>query len=110
MGKTRILKKRVASSPKQEIGLKLTDFDKVQRVHPINELADPDQTAKAVFECLMDNDPQGAMEMIEMYLDAVNKASLMRETKLPKSTMYSAFRHRNPTLRTLAKIMSSAGH
>ena len=90
--------------------LKLEDFGKVKRVHPTKELADPDQTAKAVFECLMNNDPQGAMEMIEMYLDAVNKTSLMKEAKLPKSTMYSAFKHRNPTIRTLAKIMSSASH
>ena len=108
MGKTKILKKHEASLPKQEIELRLEDFDKAKRIHPINELADPDQTAKAVFECLMDNDPQGAMEIIEMYLEAVNKASLMRVAKLPKSTMYSAFRHRNPTIRTLAKIMSSS--
>lgn len=88
--------------------LKLEDFNNVKRLHPINELADQDQTALAVFECLMNNDPDGAMEMIEMYLDAVSKADLIRETNLPKSTIYSAFKHRNPTLRTLAKIMSSA--
>ncbi len=50
------------------------------------------------------------MEMIEIYLEAVNKANLMRETDLPKSTMYSALKHRNPTMRTLAKIMSSTSH
>ncbi len=110
MDKTKTLKKRVASSPRQQQDLRLEDFGKVKRMHPTKELADADQTAKAVFECLMNNDPLGAMEMIEIYLEAINKASLMRETKLPKSTMYSSFKHRNPTIRTLAKIMSSVGH
>lgn len=107
MGKTKTLKKRGASFPKQRLDLSLEDFGNIKRMDPNKELADPDQTAKAVFECLMNNDPHGAMEMIEMYLDAVNKASLLRETKLPKSTMYSSFKHRNPTIKTLAKIMSS---
>lgn len=110
MGKTKISKKHEASLPKQEQDLRLEDFGKVKRLHPTQELANPDQTAKAVFECLINNDPQGAVEMIEMYLEAVNKASLLRETKLPKSTMYSSFKHRNPTIRTLAKIMSSTSH
>lgn len=96
--------------PRQNLDLRLDDFGKVKRIHPTKELADADQTARAVFECLINNDPQGAMEMIEIYLEAVNKATLMREAKLPKSTMYSTFRHRNPTIRTLAKIMSSVSH
>jgi len=108
MGKTKILKKRAESSPKRE--LRLEDFEGLKRVHPIKELADPDQTALAVFECLMNNDPEGAMEVIEMHLDAINKTHLMKETKLHKSTVYSALKHRNPTLRTLAKIMSSTSH
>ncbi len=110
MGKTKILKKHEESSARQEIELSLEDFDNPKRIHPLKELADPDQTAKAVFECLMDNDPQGAMEMIEIYLNAVNKAKMMKKARLPKSTIYSAFKHRNPTIRTLAKIMSSASH
>ena len=110
MGKTRILKKHAELLPKQKTKLRLEDFDKVERVYPLNELADPAQTALAVFECLMNNDPEGAMEMIEMYLNAVNKANLVRETHLPKSTLYSALKHRNPTIRTLAKLMSSSVH
>lgn len=110
MDKAKTSKKHEASLPKQRLDLSLDDFGKVKRVHPNKELADTDQTAKAVFECLVNNDPQGAMEMIEMYLDAVNKSSLMRETKLPKSTIYSALKHRNPTIKTLAKIMYSAAH
>ena len=110
MGKTMTSKKHVDSSPKRSVKLKLEDFDKVKRLHPLKELADSGQTAAAVFECLTNNDPEGAMEMIELYLEAVNKATLMKKTHLPKSTMYSAFRHRNPTIKTLAKIMYLASH
>ena len=110
MGKTMTSKKHAGSSPKRKIKLKLGDFDAVKRIHPLKDLADPNQTAAAVFECLTNNDPEGAMEMIEIYLEAINKTTLMRKTHLPKSTMYSAFRHRNPTIKTLAKIMYSASH
>ena len=48
--------------------------------------------------------------MIEIYLDALNKSKLRRETKLPKSTLYSALKHRNPTIKTLAKIRYASAH
>jgi DNA-binding phage protein len=89
------------------------DLNKVKglkKSNPIKELADPEQTAMAVFECLLNNDPDGAMEMIEMYLEARNKSELRREVGLHKSTMYSALKHRNPTMKTLAKIMYASTH
>lgn len=93
--------------------LSTVNLDKVKglkRTDPIVELSDPSQTAIAVFECLLNNDPEGAMEMIEMYLRALNKAKLRKQTKLSKSTLYSALKHRNPTIKTLAKIMYSSTH
>jgi len=96
--------------PKQKIELKLEDFKGIKKSDPLKELADPDNTAMAVFECLLNNDPEGAMEMIEIYLDALNKSKLSRQTKLPKSTLYSALKHRNPTIKTLAKIMYTSAH
>lgn len=90
-----------------------TDLDKVKglkRSNPLNELSDSNQTAMAVFECLLNNDPEGAMEMIELYLEAKNKTKLRKEVNLHKSTMYSALKHRNPTMKTLAKIMHSSSH
>lgn len=87
------------------------DLDKVpglRRAEPLKYLTDPQNIANAVFECLMNNDPEGVMEMIDIYLDAVNKAKHMKDANIPKSTMYSALKHRNPTLKTLAKIMSSS--
>jgi DNA-binding phage protein len=89
------------------------DLNKVKglkRSNPLKELSDSNQAAMAVFECLLNNDPDGAMEMIEIYLAAINKSKLRSEVDLHKSTMYSALRHRNPTIKTLAKIMYAAAH
>ena len=89
------------------------DLDKVkglERVHPLEELTDRKQIALAVFECLQNNDPKGAMEMVAIYLDTLSKSKLRKETDLAKSTMYSMLQHRNPTIKTLAKIMYSSTH
>lgn len=90
------------------------DLDQIKglrQAHPLSDLTDKSKIAMAaIFECLQNNDPEGAMEMVEIYLDAVNKPKMRRKTNLPKSTMYSALRHRNPTMKTLAKIMYSSTH
>ncbi len=107
MGKTRTSKKRQRSLARST---KL-DLDKIPgltRADPLKELIDLKKTALAVMECLQDNDPEGAMEMIVLYLEALNKAKLRKQTDLPKSTMYSALKHGNPTIKTLAKIMYSS--
>lgn len=94
--------------PKRE--LKLEDFENVKKSEPLKALIDPNQTALAIFECLLNNDPGGAMEMIDIYLDAMNKEKLRKKSNLPKSTLYSALKHKNPTIKTLAKIMYTSAH
>lgn len=109
MAKTKISKKRqrsLAISAKRSL-------DKVPgltRANPLKELIDPEKTGLAILECLQNNDPEGVMEMIAIYLDALNKAQLRKKNKLSKSTMYSALKHRNPTIKTLAKIMHASIH
>lgn len=93
--------------------LSKVDLNKVpgiRKAKPLKDLTDENQISLAVFECLLNNDPEGAMEMIQIYLEAMNKAKMRRKTKLPKSTMYSALKHRNPTIKTLAKIMYASTH
>jgi DNA-binding phage protein len=65
----------------------------LHKTNPLKDLTNPQKISMAVFECLLNNDPEGAMEMIEIYLEALNKSKLRRQTKLSKSTMYSAFKH-----------------
>ena len=109
MGKIKTSKKQRRSSGRS----RKANLDKTKgltRVFPLKELIDPQQTALAILECLQNNDPEGAMEMITIYLDAINKTRLTRKAELPKSTMYSALKHRNPTIKTLAKIMHASTH
>ena len=109
MGKIKISKKRQRSLARS----KKLDLDKIPgltRAQPLKELTDQKKTALAILECLQNNDPEGAMEMIVIYLDALNKAKLRKQTDLPKSTMYSALKHGNPTIKTLAKIMYDSTH
>ena len=80
------------------------------RINPLEELVNPEHTALAILEFLQNNDPEGAMEMIAIYLSALDKAKLRKSSDLPKSTMYSALKHRNPTIKTLAKIMHTSTH
>lgn len=109
MGKTRTSNMQRTYSEK----LSKVNLDKVEglsRSIPLKELVDFKKTALSILECLQNNDPQGAMEMIAIYLEALNKARLRKDTKLPKSTMYSALKHKNPTIKTLAKMMYDATH
>ncbi|MBS3904473.1 MAG: hypothetical protein KGZ39_04025 [Simkania sp.] len=109
MGKIKISKKRQRSSVKSP-KLNLNKMTGLTRANPLKELIDPEKTGLAILECLQNNDPEGVMEMISIYLDALNKAQLRKQSKLPKSTMYSALKHRNPTIKTLAKIMHASTH
>jgi DNA-binding phage protein len=108
MGKTKISRKRQRSSGR----LSKVNLNKIRGLtlaDPLKELIDPQKTALAILECLQNNDPDGVMEMIAIYLEAKNKADLIKGNSLPKSTMYSALKHKNPTIKTLAKIMSTRG-
>jgi hypothetical protein len=66
MGKIKISRKRQRSLLKS----KKLDLDKIPgltRTQPLKELTDPKKTALAILECLQNNDPEGAMEMIVIY-------------------------------------------
>lgn len=109
MAKTKISKKHPAYSEK----LAKLDLDNVpglSRSYPMKELTDPQMTALAILECLQNNDPDGVMEIIAIYLEAVNKSKLKEEADLPRSTLYSTLKHKNPTIKTLAKIMYAYTH
>ena len=110
MDKKKTSKEQEGYLRRHKRALTLKDFGKVKPVDPLKELTDPKKTAMAVFECLLNNDPKGAVEMIEIYLYGLNKAKLLKESGLAKSTMYSALKHGNPTIKTLAKIMYQSAH
>ena len=112
MGKmvTSTRRRTLLSKPKKEIGekesLRLEDFEEIGREHnPSTYLTDSENLGKAIVECLENNDPEGVMEVISIHLEAINKTKLSKDNQLHRQTLYSALKHRNPTIKTLAKIM-----
>ena len=72
---------------------------------PRKDLLNEKLIAKAIWECLKQNDPDGVIEILEAHLSAKNKSALAREHDLPRTTVYHAFKSRNPSLHTLAKLV-----
>ena len=82
----------------------------ITEVDPIANLLDPDLIGSAIMQCLIENDPDGVMEIIEDHLYALNKSKFLREADVPRSTMYQLLKRKNPTIKTLAKIMYATHH
>lgn len=82
----------------------------ITEVDPVANLLDPDLIGSAIMQCLIENDPEGVMEIIEDYLYALNKSKFLKEADVPRSTMYQLLKRKNPTIKTLAKIMYATHH
>lgn len=80
----------------------------VKEWHPTKELLDTKRIGASIMECLLNNDPEGAMEIIEIYLDTVNRVQMARNSHIPRSTLYHSLKHKNPTIKTLAKLMHAS--
>lgn len=77
----------------------------VDTYNPTQALLDEKRIGRAVWECLKNDDPEGVIEVIQIHLEACNKTQLAKEAHLPKTTLYHSFRSKNPTIRTLAKLV-----
>lgn len=109
--KQKIASKKQKKMQKKELALGLEDFEGVVRAHdPSDYLTNPENIGRAILECLENNDPEGVMEVISIYLEAVNKTKVAQSSALHRQTVYSALKHRNPTVKTLAKLMHSYAH
>jgi hypothetical protein len=89
-----------------------TDLSKIHgisRSRLLKELADSNEMAIAFLNHLQNNDPEGAMEVIELYLNAIETIKLRRKAKWHEPISPS-FKYRNPTIKTLAKIMYEHTH
>jgi DNA-binding phage protein len=104
MAKAKTLLRRTKFSentPKLKLkkGVKLTKHD------PFKALLDEKLIAQAFWECLKDNDPEGAMEILSAHLTALNKSHLAKEADMPRSTLYHSLKSKNPTIKTVAKLI-----
>lgn len=91
---------------KAKSNLKLKKDAKVSEYSATERLLDETFIAQAVWECLKNNDPQGVVEIIETHLETVNKVKAAQGTDLSRATMYHAFKGKNPTIKTLAKLVN----
>jgi len=95
-----------AEHTKMERKLKLKKNSGLIPYSPMKELLDEKLIAQAVWECLKDNDPEGVVEVICAHLRVVNKSKAAHNVNLPRSSMYNAIKGKNPTVKTLAKLVN----
>lgn len=86
----------------------LEKLSKLESWSPKEYLSDPINFINSVTECLVNNDPNGVIEMIEIYLRAVDTIKFAKKAKIARSTLYSSLKDKNPKLKTLAKIIHAA--
>ena len=91
-------KKSSESTLKLKKGVKLTKHD------PFKALLDEKLIAQAFWECLKENDPEGAMEILSAHLMALNKSHLAKEAEMPRSTLYHSLKSKNPTIKIITAI------
>ena len=101
--KTKVMKKSARKPLKLKKDASLIEYS------PTKELLDEEFIALAIWECLKNNDPEGVVEVIQAHLSAVNKARAAKEVLLPRSSMYNALKGKNPTVKTLAKLVNCCG-
>lgn len=91
-----IQRKKTPRSIKPGMGVDVYD--------PTDSLLD-ERIGRAIWECLKNGDSEGVVEVIQIHLQAYNKTQLAKDAHLPKTTLYHSFRSKNPTIRTLAKLV-----
>src|SRR3990167_7491572 len=107
MNKKKTLKKRgFALEDLQPINI--IDESQFSDENPQEFFKDDKVIAQALLRCLMDNDTEAFMEILDYYL-CVNRTQIAEGAKLPRSTVSLAFSKKgNPTLKTIAKIVHEA--
>lgn len=104
MAKTKTLprrKKFLTNTPK----LHLKKGVKLAKHNPFKALLDEKLIAQTFWECLKENDPEGAMEVLSAHFHALNKVHLAKEAEMPRSTLYHTMKSKNPTIKTVAKLV-----
>lgn len=85
------------------------DYDishiKGEKVDPRDFFKDQTKIGSALLQCLLENDPEAFVEILNEYLD-VNRSRVAKNANLARSTVQEVFSKKgNPTLKTLAKIV-----
>ena len=93
------------SSPTRKNKMKLKKDTGIRKSNPTEELLNEELIGSAIWECLKNGDSEGVVEVISIYLEAVNKTQIAKESEIARSTMYHTLKSKNPTVKTLAKLV-----
>lgn len=104
MAKTKTSRKQKTSS-KNILTLR-ADAPPLIPYSPTEEILNGDLIGKVILECLKNNDPDGVMDALSLYLNTVVKVKAIEHSLIPRSTLYHSLKSRNPTIKTLAKLFS----
>jgi DNA-binding phage protein len=85
--------------------MKLKKGTGIRLSNPREELLNEELIGRAIWECLKSGDSEGVIEVIRTYLEAVNKTQIAKEHDMARSTMYHTLKSKNPTVKTLAKLV-----
>lgn len=85
--------------------MKLKSSTGMRESNPREELLDEELIGRAIWECLKNGDSEGVIEVIQIYLEAANKTQIAKESSMARSTMYHTLKSKNPTVKTLAKLI-----
>jgi DNA-binding phage protein len=115
MGKIKISPRQKTSTKREKMTPNkklptLTNFEELIEDKPREFILNPQNIGNAIMECLMENDPEGVIEVISIYLRALNKEKFRQKAEIGKSTYYYLMKSKNPTIKTLAKIVHSMTH
>jgi DNA-binding phage protein len=104
MVKAKIPQKQKKSSENIQ-PIKIKPDISVQPFSATQELLDENFIGKAIVECLKNNDPDGVIEVLKMYLNTLNTVESVKKANLARSTFYHSLKSKNPTIKTLAKLV-----
>lgn len=99
---------RQKKSLKNTQKLRLKKGVKLVKHDPFKTLLDEKLIAQAFWDCLKENDPEGAMQVLSSHLNALNKVHLAKQAEMPRSTIYHSLKSKNPTIKTVAKLVHSS--
>jgi len=107
MNKKKTLKKRAFSLDELQ-PIEIVDESKLHDSKASDFFKNKKEVAQALLECLIENDTETFMEILDAYL-AVNRTHVAQRSKLTRATITQAFsKTGNPTLKTIAKIVHEA--
>lgn len=98
------------TSKKQEFSFKNMQETKISKKglipwSPEDNLMDHQKVGTALLECLIDNDTESFIEILDSYL-RINRLQVSKNANMARSTVQLALsKTGNPTLKTLAKIV-----